>query len=297
MIENAYMIGMKGKEKIKDWMLALVFLLIAIIALVIPYNSWFSGQKVFSDYHLINVSASDGLSYNELGDFVGGVIGTVVAGIACFLVFLTYKRQSETAETQQFESSFFNLIRIHKECLEAIQYNNPCIKQSVIDNDTDGMDATDLWDKYMNDKLEFEDYKEYFTEKQLQGESAMCSEFDKLRRPKEELKYFEKYFYSNWFNCICQIIKYLIVHNGKRFYVEFFYSQITRPEWWVLYDIFLNGRKYISDTEAFDDFANLVETELVEGKKMFVYGFFYLSKKYNVTRDNLYKKSIKHEYL
>lgn len=243
-------------------------------------------------------------SYSAWGEFIGGIFGTIIAGIACFYVYKTYISQKEelektigTAKTQQFETTFFNLIRIHKECLDAIQYNCPCIKQSVIDNDTDGTDAMGWWSVYESDKLEIEDYKRIFTKKLLHGELAMCSEFNMLRRPKEELKYFEKYFYSSWFNCICQIIKYLKEHNSDKFYVEFFYSQITRPEWWVLYDIFLNGKKYISDNEVFDDFADLVEIELVKEKKMFVYGFFYLSQKYNVTRDNMYKKSVKHEYL
>lgn len=273
-----------------------IALIICIILPFFPYNWWFNGRNVFSIFHCINVSATESLSYGELGDFVGGLLGTIIAGIACFYVYKTYISQKEelektrrTAEKQQFETTFFNLIHIHKENLEAILYNSPYIKQSV-----DIITATSLWDAYENNKLEIEDYERYFAEKQLQGEQAICSEFNRLR-PIEELEYFEKYFYSGWFNCIYQTIKYLRKYNNDKFYVEFFYSQITRPEWWVLYDIFLNGENFISDKKALDDFIELTETELVKERKMFFYGFCYISEKYDVNQDNLYDKTVKHE--
>ena len=233
-------------------------------------------------------------SYGEWGNFIGGVFGTVIAGIACIYVYKTYISQKEelektnvTAKKQQFETTFFNLIRIYKESLQAIQYNSPYIKQTL-DNET----INDLWGAYENDTLEIEDYEKYFSEKQLQGEQAMRSEYDMLRRPKYELNYYEKYFYSVWLSSICQIIKYLKEYQSDFFYVELFYSQITRPEWWVLYDIYLNGKEFISDKDAFDHYTNLVETELVKEKKMFDYGFNYIVEKYKtIKRENVYNKT------
>jgi len=269
---------MKNKDKTNSNGTLMIILVICAIALF---------------FQIIDVPIGRINSYGEWGEFVGGIFGTIIAGIACIYVYKTYisqkkelEKTNETAEKQQFETTFFNLIRIHKESLQAIQYNSPYIKQTL-----DGAMVNNLWSAYENDTLEIEDYERYFSEKQLQGEQAMRSEYNMLRRPKYELNYYEKYFYSVWLNSICQIIKYLKEYQGGCFYVELFYSQITRPEWWILYDIYLNGKEFISDKDAFDHYANLVETELVKEKKMFDYGFNYIVEKHKtIKRENIYNK-------
>lgn len=253
-------------------------------------------------FHCIDVSALCSRKCAEWGNFIGGVFGTIIAGIACIYVYKTYisqkkelEKTNKTAKKQQFETTFFNLIRIHKECLEDVQCTVYNLKQFVIDDDNKGERIDELMEGYRNQTLTSEEYDIYFDAIQLQGKQAMHSEFRILREKKAEL--YEKYFFSNWFNSICLMLKYLKDNEGDQFYVDFFYAQIAKPEWWVLYDIFLYGKEFISDKVAFDNFTDLVETELIEGKKMFDYGIGYISEEYTITPDNLYDKNFNHKKL
>lgn len=302
------MIGMKGKEKIKDWMLALVFLLIAILALVIPYNSLFNGQKVFSDYHLINVDAKQGLSYNELGDFIGGLLGTVIAGITCWLVYITYKSQKEelklareTTEKQQFESTFFNLIRIHKEYLDAMQYSQIYISNPVCDTAENTLIREGLEKKRIKGELSAEEKQKHYSEQMLYGEAALREIFTREIQPNINncADYLCDFYYTPWFNNICLIFKYI---NNKRleidksvnqdfdidFYKKYYSAQITRTEWLLLYGIFLYGEKFASDKDAFKSYVDLSRE-----MRLFDYESGNISAMYQVDSANLYDNPIK----
>lgn len=268
---------MKREEKIKNLLLALGLLLIVGIAIAIPYNSLLNGQKVFSDYHLINVDRDNSLSYNELGDFIGGVLGTVVAGIACILVYITYKGQRKIAETQQFESTFFNLIRIHKDDLESIHYT-----------DTDSRFPKELKEsigkRFENGPIPKE-FEGLVWKQNLQGEEAMLREFDSNTN-KSEL--FSKYHYSMWCNGICMILKYLSDNNKDydSFYATYLASQITKTEWWFLYGIFQLEKKNISDTNKSDGYV-----ELAKKLKLFNNALSYIKEQNNaITIENLYEE-------
>lgn len=267
----------------KKWMWILGFLLVAAIALLIPYNCWFNGQNVFSDYHLINVCAGKGLSYGELGDFVGGIIGTVVAGIACIMVYLTYKGQCELSEKQQFETTFFNLIHIHKESLEAIKTIHYIPDDYISQTKEENQPILTLPPSYAQRDITIDEIKENESLlDHLQGEEAMRVDYIKRKN-------LQKYYHTPWFNSICMILEYLKDNkkNEKSFYTKYFYSQITRPEWWFLYAIFQNKEKLDSDTEHFNNYVALA-TDM----HLFEFGYYYIvEKNSNIKRDKIYEKN------
>ena len=252
-----------------------------IIALFIPYNWLLHGQKVL--FHSINVSAKD-LSYAELGDFIGGIIGTVFAGIACIMVYLTYKGQCELAEKQQFETTFFNLIRIHKENLGAIQYTEKFVS-GIPETPENGSFIEGLKEEIVT-KTVPEKFLKYISERQLRGEEAMLGDFNSNTNRNILLS---KYYHTPWFNSICMILQYLKDHreNEKSFYTQYFYSQITRPEWWFLYAIFQTKEKLDSDTEHFSNYV-----ALVTAMHLFEYGYNYIvEKNSSIKRDKIYMKN------
>lgn len=51
----------------------------------------------------------------QLGDFVGGYIGTVFALISVVLLFATLKNQRRAAQEQNFETKYFELIKMHRD--------------------------------------------------------------------------------------------------------------------------------------------------------------------------------------
>lgn len=268
----------------KKWIWILIVLLMTIAALIFPYN-WLNGGDLMGLLYFIDVKTVN-LTYGELGDFIGGVIGTVVAGIACVLVYLTYTRQSETAEKQQFESTFFNLIRIHKENLESLQYTefySPIYPKTEEYSDVIEYLKINQW------KLP-DEQKGLVKTLQLRGEEAMLEEY-KSNTDRDKL--LNKYYHLPWFNSIYMVLKYL-KDNGKgtkSFYTKYFYSQIAKTEWWFLYGIYLYVEEKPSNNEkdTFEELANKMD--------MFDYGYSYISEKYHVTSANIYDKTIKHEII
>ncbi|MCL1666712.1 hypothetical protein M2T82_01420 [Elizabethkingia ursingii] len=66
----------------------------------------------------------------QVGDFIGGVIGTVLSGAGFYFLYMTLLEQKKAIDDQKdafererFESKFFELIRLHKENVNEMSYN------------------------------------------------------------------------------------------------------------------------------------------------------------------------------
>lgn len=51
----------------------------------------------------------------QIGDFIGGVIGTIFSLSAFLLLVLTFYEQTKFAKKERFESKFFDLLKLHRE--------------------------------------------------------------------------------------------------------------------------------------------------------------------------------------
>lgn len=58
----------------------------------------------------------------QVGDFIGGVVGTVFALAGTVLLVITLMIQIKTSEESSFESSYFELIKLHKENVAETRY-------------------------------------------------------------------------------------------------------------------------------------------------------------------------------
>lgn len=115
-----------------------VLIILTILLLIFPYDVF----EVSLPFNMqINLDR-----YAGLGDFVGGIIGTVVAGIACWLVYKTYTSQKEELEetkkvlaiqtaimeTQRKDSVFFHLISIHNDKLDKLKISISKSRSNVV---------------------------------------------------------------------------------------------------------------------------------------------------------------------
>ncbi|MBO4602589.1 MAG: hypothetical protein J5651_05460 [Salinivirgaceae bacterium] len=278
----------------KKWLWILFFLLVAVIALLFPYNWLLHGQKIL--FHCINISADRSLSYGELGDFIGGVfggfIGTIIAGIACILVYLTYKNQSDTADKQQFETIFFNLLNNHKGCLNSIHYTKPLLTYPFCDTVSNIEKRKELLQKQSKGELSEDDYKNHFTEQQLCGEAALREYYDDVILPELKKNSTDRLcdiYYHSWFASIKFIINYIDKTKtiiDKEFYFEYLFSQITKSELWFLYSIYQMQEEMDSDKKAIKSFADMIKR-----RKLFDYGYTFLKEKYSIqNREKIYDK-------
>lgn len=99
----------KVKTLYKEHKLLIILFVFILIFTFFPYD-WLNGLHIGKCHLVIK-------DYNNLGDFIGGIVGTVVSGFACYLVYLTYKSQKEelkvqreVMQQQRFETTFFNLL-------------------------------------------------------------------------------------------------------------------------------------------------------------------------------------------
>jgi hypothetical protein len=95
----------RWKKLIVEYKLELTILILGFVAL----NSIFIA-KAFRATNVVEAEAA-----GQLGDFVGGYIGSYFALVSVVLLFATLKSQRKAYELQSFETKYFELIRLHRE--------------------------------------------------------------------------------------------------------------------------------------------------------------------------------------
>lgn len=60
----------------------------------------------------------------QVGDFIGGVIGTVFSLAGFFILVLTLTEQTKFANKERFESKFFDLLKLHRENVKELEKDN-----------------------------------------------------------------------------------------------------------------------------------------------------------------------------
>lgn len=85
----------------------------------------------YAKHGYLNLSSIlDTEKLGHFGDFIGGFLGTLLTILATLLIYLTYNNQKkellktkELLELQQFESTFFNMLKVHQELKNNISFN------------------------------------------------------------------------------------------------------------------------------------------------------------------------------
>jgi len=60
----------------------------------------------------------------KVGDFIGGVVGTVFSLSAFFLLYLTFQKQKETAIKTGVETRYYEMISLHKSNVNEMEFTN-----------------------------------------------------------------------------------------------------------------------------------------------------------------------------
>ena len=68
----------------------------------------------------------------QIGDFIGGVVGTIFSLVGVLLLFITLRDQRETFKKERFETLFFDLLKIHRENVDELK-KSPTIGESTTD--------------------------------------------------------------------------------------------------------------------------------------------------------------------
>jgi hypothetical protein len=98
--------------------IALIFIWISVIILgaflVIIYfdgfNFWSSGSVKYD-------------VTGQVGDFIGGVIGTIISAAGFYFLYLTFADQRNSFARERFESKFFDLLKLHRENVSEMNFD------------------------------------------------------------------------------------------------------------------------------------------------------------------------------
>lgn len=68
----------------------------------------------------------------QLGDFVGGYIGTIFALVSVVFLYSTLKNQREASTAEKFETKYFELIKMHRDNVAEIGIGDDCGKKIFV---------------------------------------------------------------------------------------------------------------------------------------------------------------------
>lgn len=66
----------------------------------------------------------DTTSAGQLGDFVGGYVGTILTLISVVLIYSTFKQQRHSNIVEKFQNRFFELLKMHRDNVSEISIGN-----------------------------------------------------------------------------------------------------------------------------------------------------------------------------
>lgn len=69
----------------------------------------------------------------QIGDFIGGVIGTLISAVGFYYLYLTFSEQKISFQRERLESNFFDLIKLHRENVSELEFDG---KKLVEDDDS-----------------------------------------------------------------------------------------------------------------------------------------------------------------
>jgi hypothetical protein len=90
----------------------------------------------------------------QIGDFIGGVVGTIFSLAGFVFLYLTLKEQRTSFRKERFEAKFFELVRLHRENVSQLEYEtntqtitNRAVFQLIFNQFQDAFRELDLFNK------------------------------------------------------------------------------------------------------------------------------------------------------
>lgn len=207
------------KENIFDVIAILVTIVLALVGIICYFCrisiNMFESQESFA----------------EFGDYVGGVIGTIVSFLSLVYIYKTYRKQVDFSTNeidlsykQQFEASFFALIQ-HYYALRQTLTSADDNRKSYFDRVSEDIRERMMEREYDLDSITYEN--------RFKEEDIASSIYDEI---------YDKYGnqLGHYFRALYHIISYVDDSNigNKKMYIDIIQSQLSNSE---LYILFYNG--------------------------------------------------------
>lgn len=107
----------KTIAKIFIWSSVIVFSVFLMRILIDGYTFW----------------SSTDIKYDvtgQIGDFVGGIIGTIISAAGFYFLYLTFNDQRNAFEKERLESKYFDLIKLHRDNVSELKFDATNLKDN-----------------------------------------------------------------------------------------------------------------------------------------------------------------------
>ena len=222
--------------------------------------------------------SSDHSFWGTFGDFIGGVLGTILTLISVIYVVKTFREQQKEAKTQRFNNLFFELLRVYQEQVEEL-----CIKGED-GKEYCGKEFFEYGQRDISDKvtcaLEKNDFAEknrisYYIRELVLLKNTRKIDFAKLNR----ISYY-----------IRELV--LLKNSYSPFYLE--NRSKLAPYFRTLYRMFEvleNNEKLLGDKSK--EYAKIIRAQLSESELFFIrynaYSFYGKNLQKHINKYNLLK--------
>ncbi len=89
--------------------------IILVISLIRIYNS---GYNFWTDSEKIDYAVT-----GQIGDFIGGIVGTIISIAGFYFLYITFNNQTKSFERERLESKFFNMVNLHRDNVSSLKFD------------------------------------------------------------------------------------------------------------------------------------------------------------------------------
>jgi len=112
-----------GLEDKKTGKYVLTFFATIFLSIGVSVLFFFTIKVIISHSLTTDSNTVDLAKFGTFGDFIGGAVGTLFSLAGFFILYLTLKEQRENFHRERLESTFFELIKLHRENVSEMQYS------------------------------------------------------------------------------------------------------------------------------------------------------------------------------
>lgn len=103
--------------------IAIISVVIGLFIIFITFMQTTKGWGLSSSFSTIEFNNWDYKA--KIGDFIGGIVGTIFSLSGFFLLYLTFQKQKETAFKTGVETRFYQMIGLHKSNVNEMEFSGP----------------------------------------------------------------------------------------------------------------------------------------------------------------------------
>jgi hypothetical protein len=93
--------------------------LLVFVSIILVY---FLIATAIDGYWIWNYDKLDFAATGQVGDFIGGFLGTIISAAAFYFLYLTLNEQRKSGVKQSFESRLYQLINLHRDNINELEY-------------------------------------------------------------------------------------------------------------------------------------------------------------------------------